>query len=129
MQKRKIHKNRACDKWSEPVIAVSKTSPPNQVITSSRINVSRYIFDSIDYALEEWLRDHSKAVRTRLSRMPRGGWKMARDFFCKKFSCEVSEEEFKRQAHTIKRDSLESDYSQTKKKDQIIKFFITYFYN
>ncbi|KAF7683125.1 hypothetical protein TCON_1664 [Astathelohania contejeani] len=48
--------------------------------------------------------------------MPRGGWKKARDFFCEKFSCEVSEEEFKRQAHTIKIDPLESDYSQTKKK-------------
>ncbi|KAF7677271.1 hypothetical protein TCON_2642 [Astathelohania contejeani] len=52
--------------------------------------------------------------------MPRGRWKKARDFFCKKFSCEVSEKEFKRRAHTIKRDTLESDYSQTKKKIKLL---------
>ncbi|KAF7682577.1 hypothetical protein TCON_2200 [Astathelohania contejeani] len=45
--------------------------------------------------------------------MHRGGWKKASDFFCEKFSCK---EEFKRRAHTTKRDFLESDYSQTKKK-------------
>ncbi|KAF7683704.1 hypothetical protein TCON_1091 [Astathelohania contejeani] len=52
--------------------------------------------------------------------MPRGGWKKARDFFCGKFSCKVSEEEFKRQANTIKREPLESDYSQTKKKIKLL---------
>ncbi|KAF7677246.1 hypothetical protein TCON_2666 [Astathelohania contejeani] len=48
--------------------------------------------------------------------MHRGGWKKARDLFCGIFCCEVSEEEFKIRAHTIKKDTLESDYSQTKKK-------------
>ncbi|KAF7683050.1 hypothetical protein TCON_1735 [Astathelohania contejeani] len=78
------------------------------------------ILDSVDSALEEWPKDLSKVVRTRLGRMPRGGWKKACDFFCEKFSCEVSEEEFKRRAHTIKRDPLESDYSQTKKKIKLL---------
>ncbi|KAF7682997.1 hypothetical protein TCON_1797, partial [Astathelohania contejeani] len=101
---------------SEPTMAVSEVIASNQVQPSSRMIVLRSILDSVDSALEEWPRDLSKAVRTRLGRMPRGGWKKTRDFFCEKFSCEVSEEEFKRRAHTIKRDPLESDYSQTKKK-------------
>ncbi|KAF7679718.1 hypothetical protein TCON_2487, partial [Astathelohania contejeani] len=82
--------------------------------------VLRSIFDSVDSALEKWLIDLSEAVQTRLGRMPRGDWKKTHNFFCEKFSCEVSEEEFKRRAHKIKRDPLESDYSQTKKKIKLL---------
>ncbi|KAF7682498.1 hypothetical protein TCON_2276, partial [Astathelohania contejeani] len=102
-------------------MAVSEIIASNQVQPSSRMIVLRSILDSVDSALEEWPIDLSKAVRTRLGRIPRGDWKKAHNFFCEKFSCEVSEEEFKRRAHTIKRDPLESDYSQTKKKK--IKLF------
>ncbi|KAF7680954.1 hypothetical protein TCON_2429, partial [Astathelohania contejeani] len=84
--------------------------------------VLRSILDSVNSALKEWPRYLSKAVRTLLGRMPRGGWKKARDFFCENFSCEVSEEMFKRRAHTIKRYPLESDYSQTKKKIKLLNF-------
>ncbi|KAF7683830.1 hypothetical protein TCON_0970 [Astathelohania contejeani] len=108
-------------------MSVSKIILYNQVQPSSRMIVLRSIFDSVYSALEEWPRDLSKAVRTRLGRMPCGGWKKARDFFCGKFSCEVSDEEFKGRSHTIKRDAPKSNYSQSKKKDQIIEFFITYF--
>ncbi|KAF7678803.1 hypothetical protein TCON_2559 [Astathelohania contejeani] len=101
-------------------MAFSEIIPFNQVQLSSRMIVLRSIFDSVDSALEEWPRDLSKAVRTRLGKMLRGGWKKTRDFFCGKFFCEVSEEEFKRRTHTIKIDSLESDYSQIKKRIKLL---------
>ncbi|KAF7683843.1 hypothetical protein TCON_0956 [Astathelohania contejeani] len=76
-----------------PVMADIEIISPKEVQPSSCMIVLRSIFVSVDSALEEWPRDLSKAVRTQLGRMPRGGWKKARDFFCEKFSCE---DEFKR---------------------------------
>ncbi|KAF7682971.1 hypothetical protein TCON_1821, partial [Astathelohania contejeani] len=101
-------------------MAVSEIIASNQVQPSSRMIVLRSILDSVDSALEEWPRDLTKAVRTRSGRMPCGVWKKGRDFFCGKFSCEVSEEVFKRRAHTIKRNPLKATTHKPKKKIKLL---------
>ncbi|KAF7682420.1 hypothetical protein TCON_2352 [Astathelohania contejeani] len=56
-------------------MAVSEIIASNQVQLFSRMIVLRSILNSVDSAFEEWPRDLSKAVQTRLGRMLRGGRK------------------------------------------------------
>ncbi|KAF7679683.1 hypothetical protein TCON_2515 [Astathelohania contejeani] len=97
----------------EPAKAISIRRSDEPPKFASRMTILKIILLSVNLTTESWPRDVFEAVQKRFGRMPRGGWKKARDSFCEKFSCEIGEEVFKRRAHLIKRESLIDNMSPT----------------
>ncbi|KAF7682556.1 hypothetical protein TCON_2223 [Astathelohania contejeani] len=97
----------------EPVKATSNQKSDEPPKFASRITILKTILLSVNSTIESWPRNVFEAVQKRFGRMPRGGWKNARDSFCEMFYCEIGEEVFKRGAHLIKRESLIDNSSPT----------------
>ncbi|KAL6121868.1 hypothetical protein NUSPORA_01148 [Nucleospora cyclopteri] len=76
---------------------VAKSNPEaSPTPSANRLAILQFIFSSIEESPEsEWLRNAYEATRTRLGRMPRGGWKLLSETFCDKFSTSVSMTEAK----------------------------------
>lgn len=78
------------------------TSPLNTQPASRMITLEA-IFLSAGNCVKEWPQAVHEAVKIRLGRMPRGGWKKACNYFCEKFLVTTSEESFKNKAFLIKK--------------------------
>ena len=83
-----------------PELSVEE-GPPAPAPMPTRAAQFLSVLSSVEASQKDWPQEALKATLGRFGRVPRLGWKKATDFFCKKFSVDVSVEEFKSLAQKL----------------------------